>query len=134
MTNGGNATALFHDVVGELVTEYGLRMPPPPAPMDDPPRLNDPDAYVGVYERAGSRIDVARRGAGLTAMQTVTGPGAAMTPDPFEMPLVPHDPALDLFLTRHPAAPGMWLPAMFLTLPDGSRSLHVAGRATPKVD
>ena len=56
-----------------------------------------------------------------------------MTPEPFEMPMSAYDIADDVFLTRHPAAPDMWLTAKFLTLSDGSRSLHIGGRATPKV-
>lgn len=46
-------------------------------------------------------------------------------------------PAVDLddnlFLTRHPAAPDMWLTVKFLTLSDGSECIHMGGRATPKV-
>ena len=56
-----------------------------------------------------------------------------MTPEPFEMPLLLVNEADDLFLTQHPAAPGIWLPVRFLTLSDDSRCLHIGGRATPKV-
>jgi hypothetical protein len=55
-----------------------------------------------------------------------------MTPDPFELQfhLLAEDD--DLFVTQHPAAPGVWLPVRFVTLADGSRVLHAGGRATPR--
>jgi hypothetical protein len=56
-----------------------------------------------------------------------------MTPEPVELPLRLAVEDDDLFLTRHPVAPGLWLPVRFVTLSDGSRLLHIGGRATPRI-
>jgi hypothetical protein len=92
----------------------------------------DPAAYVGLYEREGASIRVVARDGGIVAVQTVTGLGAEMTPEPVELPLRLAVEDDDLFLTRHPAAAGLWLPVRFVTLADGSRLLHIGGRATPR--
>ena len=73
------------------------------------------------------------RDGGIVAVQTVTGLGSELTPEPFELPLLVLDLDDDFFLTQHPLAPGLWLPVRFVALSDGSRCLHVGGRATPKV-
>ena len=57
-----------------------------------------------------------------------------MTPEPVELPLLLLNEDDDMFLTQHPSLPGIWLPVRFLSFDDGSRCLHISGRATPKVD
>ena len=52
---------------------------------------------------------------------------------PFELPLLLLNEGDEMFVTQHPAAPGLWLPVPFLSLSDGSRCLHIGGRADPKV-
>jgi CubicO group peptidase (beta-lactamase class C family) len=132
LTNGGNPIALFRDLFGELLREHaGVELPAQAEPPE--PRLPvDASAYAGVYEREGASIRVERRGNGIVAVQTVTGLGSELTPEPFELPLhlVAEDD--DLFLTQHPMAPGLWLPVRFVTVADGSRVLHIGGRATPQ--
>jgi len=132
LTNGGNTLALFRDVFGELLHDLaGVDLPAELAPPETPLPV-DPSAYVGVYERQGASIRVDAKDGGLVAVQTVTGLGSEMTPDPFELQfhLLAEDD--DLFVTQHPAAPGVWLPVRFVTLADGSRVLHAGGRATPR--
>ena len=73
------------------------------------------------------------RDGGIVAVQTVTGLGSEMTPEPFELPLLVLDPDDDFFLTQHPAGAGPLASGSVLTLSDGSRCLHIGGRATPKV-
>jgi hypothetical protein len=106
-------------------------MPKQAAPPEAPLSV-DPSGYVGLYEREGTSIRVVARNGGIVAVQTVTGLAAELTPEPVELPLhlVAEDD--DLFLTQHPAAPGLWLPVRFVTLADGSRVLHAGGRATPR--
>jgi CubicO group peptidase (beta-lactamase class C family) len=132
LTNGGNPIALFRELCSELLADAaGVEMPidvEPPAPA----LPVDPAPYLGTYEREGASIEVVARDGGIVAVQTVTGLGSEMTPDPFELPLHRLDRGGDVFLTQHPSAPGTWLPVRFLTLPDGSRLLHAGGRATPK--
>jgi hypothetical protein len=92
----------------------------------------DASAYVGVYEREGASISVEAREEGIVAIQTTTGLGSEMSPDPIELPLHRADGGDDLFLTEHPALRGSWLPVRFVTLEDGTRVFHAGGRATPR--
>ena len=102
-----------------------------PAPSDSPPVV-DAASYVGRYDRAGASIEVVARDGDLVAIQTVTGLGSEMTPEPVELPLVPFDAEREVFLAQHPALKGAWLPVRFTTLGDGRRCLHIGGRATPR--
>ena len=132
LTNGGNPIALFRELYGELLRETaGIEMPADAVPPE-PPLPVDPSAYAGLYEREGASIRVQGKDGGLIAVQTTTGLGSELTPDPVELPLRRVAEDDDLFLTQHPAAPGVWLPVRFVTLDDGTRLLHVAGRATPR--
>jgi hypothetical protein len=92
----------------------------------------EPDGYAGVYEREGASIRVEARGVGIVAVLTTTGLGSEMSPEPFEPPLHRVSADDDLFVTQHPAAAGLWLPVRFVTL-EGTRVLHLGGRATPQV-
>ena len=133
LTNGGNVIALFRELFSGLLAETAdVEMPAEVTPPEEPLAF-DVSPYLGTYERAGASIEVVARDDGMVAVQTVTGLGSEMTPEPFEMPLSLVDEADDLFLTQHPAAPGIWLPVRFLNLSDGSRCMHAGGRATPKV-
>lgn len=132
LTNGGRPTAVYRELFGALLAELaGVEMPAQPVPPQ-PPRHVDPSAFVGVYEREGASIRVVARDGGLVAIQTVTGLGSELTPEPFELPLHLSAGDDDRFLTEHPSAPGLWLPVRFVTLADGSRVLHIGGRATPR--
>jgi CubicO group peptidase (beta-lactamase class C family) len=132
LTNGGSPMGLFRDVFAPLLAEAaGVDLPAELAPPATPLPV-DATAYAGVYEREGASISVEPRGDGLVAIQTTTGLGSEMTPEPFELPLLRVE-GDDLFVTEHPAARGTWLPVRFVTLDDGGRALHVGGRATPRV-
>ncbi len=91
-------------------------------------------AYVGRYDRAGASLEIVSRDGSLVAIQTVTGLGSEMTPEPVEIRLVALDPEREVFLAQHPALKGAWLPVRFTTLDDGRRCLHIGGRATPRSD
>jgi CubicO group peptidase (beta-lactamase class C family) len=133
LTNGGNALGLFRGLFGELLPALaGVDLPAQLLPPE-PPLPVDPFQYVGVYEREGASIRVVARDGGIAALQTVTGLGSELTPEPVELPLRLASMDDDLFLTGHPSAPGVWLPVRFVTLPDGSRLLHISGRATPRI-
>jgi CubicO group peptidase (beta-lactamase class C family) len=132
LTNGGRPMALYRELFGGLLSEVaGFEMPEQPVPPE-PPLPVDPSAYVGVYEREGASIRVVARDGGLVAIQTVTGLGSELTPEPFELPLHLTAGDDDRFLTQHPSAPGLWLPVRFVMLADGSRVLHLGGRAAPR--
>jgi CubicO group peptidase (beta-lactamase class C family) len=132
LTNGGNPIALYRELYADLLRETaGVEMPADAVPPE-PPLPVDAAVYAGLYEREGASIHVQAKDDGLVAVQTTTGLGAALTPDPVEFPLRLVRSDDDLFLTQHPAAPGLWLPVRFVTLEDGTRLLHIAGRATPR--
>ena len=133
LTNGGHPIALFRELCGPLLAEAaGVELPAEVVPLAEQPNV-DPARYVGTYARAGASIEVVVRDGGFVAVQTVTGLGSELTPEPFELTLLVLDPDEGFFLTQNPLAPGVWLPVRFVTLSDGSRCLHIAGRATPKV-
>jgi hypothetical protein len=109
LTNG-RPISLFRELCGGLLAEAaGVELPVEAVPLAEQPPV-DPEPYVGT-----------------------SGLGSELTPEPFELALLVLDPDEGFFLTRHPAAPGLWLPVRFVTLSDGSRCLHLGGRATPKV-
>ena len=134
LTNGGDPYGLFRELCGELLAEVaGVELPPEPVPSESPPPV-DETRYVGRYGRAGASFEVAARDGDLVAIQTVTGLGSELTPEPIEMRLVPLDAEREVFLAQHPALKGAWLPVRFTTLADGRRCLHIGGRATPRAD
>jgi CubicO group peptidase (beta-lactamase class C family) len=134
LTNGGDPYGLFRELCGELLAEVaGVTLPPEPVAPESPLAV-DPAPYVGRYDRAGASLEVVSRDGGLVAIQTVTGLGSEMTPEPVEMPLVALDTDREVFLAQHPALKGSWLPVRFTTLQDGRRCFHVGGRATPRAD
>jgi len=134
LTNGGDPLGLFRDLCGMLLAETaGLALPPEPVPPESPTTV-DASAYAGRYERAGASIEIVSRDGNLVAIQTVTGLGSEMTPEPVELNLVPLQPEREIFLTQYPALKGAWLPVRFTTLNDGRRCLHIGGRATPRTD
>ncbi|HEV8461562.1 MAG TPA: serine hydrolase domain-containing protein [Gaiellaceae bacterium] len=128
LTNGGDFLGLYRDLYAELLD---VEMPAPIVPPDEPLPV-DASLYAGLYEREGASFRVGGKDGGLVAVMTVTGLGSEMTPEPFELPLRLVREDDDLFVTQHPAAPGMWLPGRFVTLEDGSRIMHFGGRATPR--
>jgi CubicO group peptidase (beta-lactamase class C family) len=128
LTNGGNGIGLYEELFREFL---GVELPARVVPPDEPLQV-DASLYAGLYEREGASFRVSGKDGGLVAVQTVTGLGSEMTPEPIELPLRFLREDDDLFATQHPAAPGMWLPGRFVTLEDGSRVMHIAGRATPR--
>lgn len=134
LTNGGHARDLYYDLYTEIFAELaGVAVPPaiepPPAPV-----AADITPHLGRYERAGVLIEVLARteqNDGPTLRTTVTGPLAALVPDPVdEYPMTPAGPGL--WLVREPGT-RTWAPVTFYALPAGERYLHFGARATPKV-
>ncbi|WP_422771285.1 serine hydrolase [Plantactinospora sp. WMMC1484] len=144
LTNRESARDLHQDLFAELFAELaGVRMPAPVTPPAEPVPV-DITPYVGTYERASVRIEVlagdadetgggaGAGGSGPRMRTTLTGPLAALVPDPVEVqPLVPVGPGL--FLTT-PAHRTTWYPVTFYELATGERYVHFGARATPRVD
>jgi dipeptidyl aminopeptidase/acylaminoacyl peptidase/CubicO group peptidase (beta-lactamase class C family) len=132
LTNGGNGRDLYQDLYREIFAELAeLDMPSPLEPPERPPAV-DITRHVGVYERAGVRIDVLERDGGARLRTTITGPLADLLPEPVEeYPMIPVDGSGDLYAVRAPDSL-TWMPVMFYELPGGERYLHHGVRATPK--
>jgi dipeptidyl aminopeptidase/acylaminoacyl peptidase/CubicO group peptidase (beta-lactamase class C family) len=133
LTNGGNARDLYEDLFQELFAELaGLDMPRTPAPSAHPPTV-DVGPHVGVYERAGARMEVLERDGGGVLRITLTGPLADLVPDPVEEhQMFPLDASGDRFAVRDEDT-RTWRPVIFYTLAGGERYLHHGARATPMV-
>jgi len=131
LTNGGHTRDLYQDLYREVFAEVaGVEMPRPFAPPAEPVEV-DVEPYVGVYERSGVRMEVENGSDGPLLRTTITGPLAALVPDPVEEHrLVAAGPAL--FAVVPPGAE-TWAPVTFYELPTGERYLHFGVRATPKV-
>ncbi|WP_214401568.1 serine hydrolase [Pseudonocardia lacus] len=130
LTNGGHGRDLYQDLYREVFAEVAeVAMAEPFAPPEHPAPV-DVAPFVGVYERAGVRMEVEDGPDGPLLRTTVTGPLADLVPDPVdEHPLVPVGPAL--FAVRPPQAQ-TWAPVTFYELPTGERYLHHGVRATPR--
>ncbi len=131
LTNGGNARDLYEDLFRDLLAELcGLSMPAPLAPEAKPPEVPVAE-LAGLYERVGVRIELADRGGRLAGRVIATGPLAELDDDPVEeLAFVPVGP--NVFVTRSDGEQ-TWTPAVFFALDDGSRYVHMRGRATPKI-
>lgn len=131
LTNGGNTADLFHDLYAEVFADLaGVTVPPPLRPPADPPPI-EVARYVGRYERAGLISEVFERDGDLMLRSTVTGPVAAMTPEPVkERQLLPVEP--DLFAMR-PEGTESYVAVTFYELADGTPYVHYGARANPRV-
>ncbi|MGH3388104.1 MAG: serine hydrolase, partial [Actinomadura sp.] len=131
LTNGGNARDLYQDLYREIFAELaGVAMPAPLAPPEQAPAV-ETGRFVGVYERAGTHIEVLEDAGTLRLRTTVTGPLAELMPEPtHEFDLVPVGESL--FVFRPPGAE-TWAPVVFYSLPTGEPYVHFGVRATPKV-
>ncbi|GAA1964138.1 serine hydrolase domain-containing protein [Catenulispora subtropica] len=131
LTNGGDAMALYRAVFNEIAGELaGVQMRAPLEPTPEPLPF-DPADYVGVYERASTRLEVVERDGGLVMILTVSGIIATLAGlEPVEMELRTLQPGV--FVTRRPELDA-WLSVVFYELPDGTKYIHHGARATPKV-
>jgi CubicO group peptidase (beta-lactamase class C family) len=131
LTNGGGVGQLYHDVFREIAAELaGVAMRGPSEPSAEPLPF-DPADYVGRYERAGTHIEILERDGGLVMVNKVVGHLATLVGEMVEEnEMRTMEPGV--FVVHRPEA-GLWFPAVFFDLPDGSRYLHHGVRATPKV-
>ncbi|MTD58800.1 serine hydrolase [Amycolatopsis pithecellobii] len=131
LTNGGSGHDLYEDLYREIFAELAdVAMPHPLAPPAEPVSA-DITPHLGTYERASMRLEVFTGDDGDKLRTTVTGPLAALVPDPVEeYPLVPVEE--NLYVIRETDMQ-TWIPVTFYALPTGERYLHFGVRATPKV-
>lgn len=131
LTNGGGApqlsTALFQELLGELA---GVRVPDAFAPPPQPPTV-DIAPLTGTYRREGVDITITEHN-GIPRLRFELTGGAKDLSPPIEVDLVPVTETVF-------AAPGSgaikadWVPVVFSTLPNGTRSVYFGMRAARKV-
>ncbi|MEU0940850.1 serine hydrolase [Embleya sp. NPDC005971] len=130
LTNGGEAPELYEDLYREIFAEVAqVALPASFAPPVEPPAF-DADRYVGVYERAMQRMEVASTAEGLVLRIRMTGDLADTLPNAVrEMPLVAV--AENLFAIREPGS-AIWRQVTFGALATGEPYLFM-GQVTPRV-
>jgi CubicO group peptidase (beta-lactamase class C family) len=131
LTNGGGTKDLYQDLYREIFAELAdIDMPLPIAPAARPVTA-DARRHVGVYERAGARLEVLVKEDGPVLRTTVTGPMAELRPEPVkEFAMVAVEP--DLFVVREPRMQ-TWTPVKFYELRTGEKYVHHGLRATPRM-
>jgi CubicO group peptidase (beta-lactamase class C family) len=131
LTNGGNPTALFREVVGAALGRYaGTTLPEVPEP--NPAAAVDESLYLGRYARYAATLEIAQE-AGLVLKQHWLHPTISGTPDPPPLPLEPFDAGA--FIGRAPAT-GEKLAVRFFE-PDARgrpRYLRLEGRVHRRID
>jgi CubicO group peptidase (beta-lactamase class C family) len=138
LTNGGAGDRLHRELFTALAAELaGVTMRPEPAPADRPLEYDPVEhaQYLGHYQRAGMHMEVRERDGRLLLDTRNVGHLAALSGEqPTEMELEAFEGSEreGEFVVRRPET-GTYLPVVFYRLPDGSRYLHHAMRATPRV-
>jgi CubicO group peptidase (beta-lactamase class C family) len=129
LTNGGDANALASRVRSALLREvgdFGL----PPLPAIDGASPVEPDRFLGVYDRAGARIEVAPCGTGIGVR--IRAIWHSMAPDPPLLPLRPVGG--DRFRVTLPnAADDVLVGFADAGAAGGARFVEMQGRAHPRV-
>jgi CubicO group peptidase (beta-lactamase class C family) len=129
LTNGGDANALASRLRSALLRELAdFGLPPLPAIDDSVPI--DATRYLGVYDRAGARIEVAPCGTGIGVR--IRAIWYSMAPDPPLLPL--HPVGDDRFRVTFPnAADDALVGFAGAAAPGGARFVELQGRAHPRV-
>ena len=129
LTNGGDAPALANRVRDAVLREVaGVGLPPLPAVDDTLPI--EAARYLGVYERAGARIEIVATSAGIGAR--IRAIWFSMAPDPPTLALRPIGG--DRFRLSFPnAATDTIVGFADAAAPAGARFLEMQGRAHPRV-
>ncbi len=115
-------------MVAELA---GITMPGPLQAPAEPPEV-DLERFAGSYQRLSVRYDLAPEAGRLVGTVTLSGPIAAITPDPVtKVTLIPVDDETFLLHDEESETP---TPAVFYEFHDGvPQYLHHGARANPRV-
>lgn len=128
LVNGGRSVEFQQRLVSELLDGlHEMRVPDPLAPPAEPVDV-DVEAFTGVYERAGSRIQVTSRQGGLRLCTEPTGILVGLA-QPRTLDLTAVDATTFVGRTE---GDSMWDAVVFENRPGGPSYLHYSGRATPK--
>ena len=133
VANGGAGTQqVYEELFGELVAELaGITMPGPLQAPAERPEV-DLERFAGSYQRLSVRYDLAPEAGRLVGTVTLSGPIAAITPDPVtKVTLIPVDDETFLLHDEESETP---TPAVFYEFHDGvPQYLHHGARANPRV-
>ncbi|WP_217181798.1 serine hydrolase [Streptomyces sp. AC495_CC817] len=131
LTNGGNAHDLYLELFEEIFSEVAdVHLPEEIAPPAEP-YVADFSPHFGVYDRAGVRAEVFQDESGVRLRTTLSGPLAALLPDPVEE----HElvPVRENEFVLRPEGTQAWSAVVFYTLATGEAYMHYGVRAAPKV-
>jgi CubicO group peptidase (beta-lactamase class C family) len=132
LANGGDVQRVYQDLYSELAAEFaGIAMPRPLEAPAAPPDV-DLDTLAGSYQRLSLRYDLAPQDGQLVGTVTVSGPLAALIPDPVsKLTMTPVDATTFLVYEEGSETPA---PAVFYDFRDGVPTyLHSGARANPRV-
>ena len=132
VANGGETQPVYQAIFGELMAELaGIAMPKPLEAPAQPPDV-DLAAFAGSYQRLSVRYDLTPEDGRLVGTVTLSGPIAALTPDPVtKVTLTPVDATTFLVEDEESTTP---VPAVFYEFHDGvPQYLHHGARANPRV-
>ncbi len=133
LTNGGPRDSFYREVFDEILTELGLdTMPVLPAP--DPGLRLDPARYEGVYERPGTRFEVASQDGGLQLTLDLDPMQAAFLgrPERIRYELLPLSETHFLMPPTHPLEDTQTV-ALYDFTDGAARHLHTNCRVHPRV-
>ena len=133
LTNGGGARALAAALHGELLADL-CQLEAPAVPAPDPAAQAAPDdPVVGVYERYGSRTEIAWRDGALAGTDRLVEPLASQLPGvgPVAFELRRSDAGGATYVARDEGEQE-WRPLVLFEA-GGERYLHTGGRAQRKL-
>ena len=133
VANGGETQRVYQEIFGELMAELaGIAMPRPLAGCRRKPPDVDLARFAGSYQRLSVRYDLTPEDGRLVGTVTLSGPIAALTPDPVtKVTLTPVDATTFLVEDEESTTPA---PAVFYEFQDGvPQYLHTGARANPRV-
>lgn len=133
LTNGGPGNEVYRTLFSELFSDLaGITMPALPKAPDTPLEL-DLSKYAGTYERLAVKIELAAVDGRLEGITTLSGPLAAMIPNPVsKITLTPVDDKT--FLAKGEEEEGSPSTAVFYEFDDGiPQFLHMGARTHPRV-
>ncbi|MDG4858019.1 serine hydrolase [Streptomyces sp. T-3] len=132
LTNGGGARTLYADLMRELLAELaGVRMPDDFGPAEQPPAV-DMTELVGTYTRAGVVLTVSQKDDGGAHLLYEFVDGMKDMSPPLDIDLLPVSEGVFAGTGAGPAFSEAYMPVVFSTLTDGTRSVYVGMRVTPK--
>ncbi len=131
LTNGGNAHDLYLELFDEIFSEIAdLHLPAQLVPPAEPYEA-DFSGILGSYDREGVSSEVFQGDDGLRLRFTLTGPLAALLPNPVEEHAL--IPVRENEFVIRPEGSQNWDAVVFYRLATGEQYMHYGVRAAPKV-